>query len=137
MKNYMVLFLMTGLTFTLFAQEFDPGMDKVATVRYINSIIKPDGNKAALSSVSTKVSYTENYFATATRKTYNLNLKNVNFAIKGKGVVLKCKTGNCIEYELSEPENSETTQVNELLLNTDQPSNLLKALKLLKTRVGL
>lgn len=137
MKKLALICIIIGMASLVHAQELSASMDKVETLKFINSILKPEGNLCNLSSISTKLNYTENFFSLATRKVWDLDLRQVNIVAISSGVTLKCKTGNCIQYTFSSPEKEEKTQVSELVLKSDRPADLYKAFVQLKRRVGL
>ncbi|MEA3496036.1 MAG: hypothetical protein U9R42_08375 [Bacteroidota bacterium] len=133
----LLLFLFMIIPIFCFSQNFSNSFTKVETVSFITKIIKPKGNTGSLSSVGTKVSYTENYYDITTRIKYDLNLADVKIKKSVSKVVLECKSGKCILKNTASHDKKEEEHISSLEFNTDSPTELYKAFLHLKTVVGL
>jgi len=138
MKNiFLILFLI--FPFINLAQGFDESFDKVKTIQWINSKnIKPGGNTYNLSSLKTTMTYTENFFDKNSSVTYKLDLSQVTISVSGKKVILKCKSGNCVDYSFASPTGTENKKLDKLELEAATSVNdLYRAMTTLCKRVGL
>lgn len=134
-----VIFLLVSVPWMISAQDFSESMNKVETIKFINQHIVPEGNMANLSSLQTKVNYSNNYFDVYGKGQYDFDLRNITFSVKGGKVRLNCISGSCIKYRYKEPEKEESKNLTYLDFTPKDTDviTLYKAFVHLKKQVGL
>lgn len=121
----------------IFSQEFSSSFTKVETLRFINKNIKPKGNTGALTSVSTKMDYSENYYDARGIAHYKFDYRSIKITKLGSKVRLSCKSGSCIEYDYKDRVKEETKTLKYLDFEAKSVTELYKAFLHLKKVLGL
>jgi hypothetical protein len=139
MMKKLIIALFLVFPFIINAQDFSESMNKVETIKFINQHIVPEGNMANLSSLQTKVNFSNNYFDVYGKSQYDFDLRYIKFSIVSGKVRMSCTSGNCISYSYNEPEKEESKSLSSLDFtpkDTDV-NTLYKAFVHLKKQVGL